>query len=51
MAGDFNGDFNGNKKADIAGFYDYGNAQTRAHVWLSTGNGLAYQTDNGWWRT
>ena len=31
------GDFDGDGKCDIAGFYDYGNANTGALVWKSTG--------------
>ncbi len=32
------GDFNGDKKDDVCAFYDYGNGQTRAFVWRSTGS-------------
>ncbi|MDR0883636.1 MAG: Ig-like domain-containing protein [Oscillospiraceae bacterium] len=31
------GDFNGDGKDDIAAMFDYGNAETKIHVWLSTG--------------
>lgn len=43
------GDFNGDGKDDIAAFYDYGNVETRVHVWLSTGKSFTYQGENGWW--
>ena len=32
------GDFNGDGKADIAAFYDYGKGETRAFVWKSQGS-------------
>lgn len=38
------GDFNGDKAADIAGYYDSGNATTEIHVWLTTG-GVATSSD------
>lgn len=34
---------------DIAAFYDYGNSETRIHVWLSTGSSFWYQSSFGWW--
>jgi hypothetical protein len=42
------GDFNGDGKDDIAGLYDYGQAETRIHVWLSAGNSFVYTGDKGW---
>jgi hypothetical protein len=32
------GDFNGDGLSDLAAMYDFGNAQSRIHVWLSKGN-------------
>lgn len=46
VSGDFDRD---DKKDDIAAFYDYGDGQTRIHVWLSNGSSLAYQGAAGWW--
>ncbi|MFA5135413.1 MAG: FG-GAP-like repeat-containing protein [Patescibacteria group bacterium] len=43
------GDFNGDGKSDIAAVYDYGGAQTRIHMFLSTGSSFAYQGPSGWW--
>ncbi|MCR3758752.1 FG-GAP repeat protein [Clostridium felsineum] len=43
------GDFNGDKKTDIAAFYDYGNSETRLHVFTSTGDSFTYTGANGWW--
>ena len=37
------GDFNGDKKDDIAAFYDYGNGECRVFVWESTGDGFRLQ--------
>ncbi len=49
------GDFDGNQpsgiKDDVAVFFDYGSGKARIHVFLSTGSGLAYQGDGGWWAT
>ena len=48
------GDFDGDGKADIAAFYDYGGDYTRIHVWLakniSSNRYFEYQGDNGWWQ-
>lgn len=44
------GDFNGDKSDDIAAFYDYGNDETRIHVWLSDGQkAFKYESSRGWW--
>ncbi|AEI32620.1 integrin-like repeat-containing cell wall-associated hydrolase [Clostridium acetobutylicum DSM 1731] len=43
------GDFNGDKKADIAAMYDYGNTASRIHVFTSTGSSFSYTNSNGWW--
>ncbi len=44
------GDFNGDGYDDIAGFYDYGNNETRIHVWLSNGSDkFKYEGSRGWW--
>lgn len=44
------GDFDGDGFDDIAGFYDYGNDETRIHIWLSNGlDGFRYQYSKGWW--
>ncbi|URZ08029.1 NlpC/P60 family protein [Clostridium felsineum] len=45
------GDFNGDGKADIATFYDYGNSETRIHVFTSTGSSFSYTDCNGWWNS
>ena len=37
------GDFNGDKKDDIAAFYDYGKGECRVFVWESTSNGFKLQ--------
>ncbi len=42
------GDFNGDGKDDIAGFYDYGSNTGAIHVFLSTGSYFAYQGNDGW---
>ncbi|MGA4722207.1 peptidoglycan DD-metalloendopeptidase family protein [Fictibacillus nanhaiensis] len=44
-------DFNNDGKDDLAAFYDYGNGQTKLHVWTSTGSSFTYQGENGWWNT
>ena len=46
VSGDFDRD---GKKDDIAAFYDYGEGETRIHVWLSDGSSLSYQGAAGWW--
>ncbi len=43
------GDFNGNGLSDIALVYDYGNSETRIHVFTSTGSGFNYSGNEGWW--
>ena len=43
------GDFNGDGKDDIAAFYDYGNSETRIHVFLSDGSKFVYPSGYGWW--
>lgn len=45
------GDFNGDGASDIAAVYDYGNSETRIHVWLSTTSALNYRGSSGWWRS
>lgn len=46
VSGDFDRD---GYKDDIAAFYDYGNGETRIHVWKSTGSSFVYQYSTGWW--
>ncbi len=48
VSGDFDGDGNWD---DIAAFYDYGNGETRIHVWLWTGSTFSYQYSTGWWNS
>lgn len=43
------GDFNGDQVADVAALYDYGNGETRIHIWLSTRTRFEYQGSTGWW--
>ncbi len=44
------GDYNSDGNDDIATFYDYGNNETRIHVWLSDGaSAFKYQGSRGWW--
>jgi len=43
------GDFNSDGLDDIAAFYDYGNSETRIHIWLSNGSKFNYQGSRGWW--
>ena len=51
IAGVVSGDFNSDGNDDIAAFYDYGNNETRIHVWLSNGeNAFKYEGSRGWWR-
>jgi hypothetical protein len=45
------GDFNGDGRAEVASFYDYGSGAARLHVWLSTGTGFSYTGGQGWWAT
>ena len=47
VVGDFDND---GKQDDIAGFYDYGNSETRIHVWKSNNNIFEYMNGtSGWW--
>ena len=46
VSGDFDHD---GKVDDIAAFYDYGNGETRIHVWLSDQTSFHYQSSYGWW--
>ncbi|WBX78126.1 T9SS type A sorting domain-containing protein [Tenacibaculum ovolyticum] len=46
VSGDFDRD---GSVDDIAAFYDYGNGETRIHVWLSGGTNFTYQSSVGWW--
>lgn len=48
VSGDFDRDGVWN---DIAAFYDYGNGQTRIHVWRGNGSSFSYAGGNGWWST
>ncbi|WP_431167249.1 T9SS type A sorting domain-containing protein [Tenacibaculum halocynthiae] len=48
VSGDFDGDGDWD---DIAAFYDYGNGETRIHVWLLTGSSFSYQYSTGWWNS
>ncbi len=43
------GDFNGDGYDDLATLYDYGNNQSRIHVWLGFNGGVNYQGSAGWW--
>lgn len=45
------GDFNGDGKTDLCSIYDYGNGETRFHLFQSTGSSFAYQGSSGWWQT
>lgn len=47
VSGDFDHD---GHVDDVAAFYDYGNGETRIHVWLSTGSNFWYQSSVGWWK-
>jgi len=46
VSGDFDHD---GKVDDIAAFYDYGNGETRIHIWLSDQTSFHYQSSYGWW--
>ena len=46
VSGDFDRD---GSVDDIAAFYDYGNGETRIHVWLSGSSNFNYQSSVGWW--
>lgn len=46
VSGDFDND---NKLDDIAAFYDYGNNETRIHVWRGDVNSFTYMGANGFW--
>jgi len=49
-AGVVSGNFNSDGHEDIAAFYDYGNNETRIHVWLSNGeSAFKYEGSRGWW--
>jgi hypothetical protein len=54
VSGDFDGDGN---KNEIAVFYDYGNNETRIHVWRIDSNwlnqltGATYSGSSGWWQS
>ncbi|NKB25115.1 MAG: hypothetical protein GKR87_12210 [Kiritimatiellae bacterium] len=48
VAGDFDQD---GFKDDIAVFYDYGNSQTRTHVFRSNGSSFSYSGSKGWWNS
>ncbi len=48
VSGDFDGD---HEWDDIAAFYDYGDGETRIHVWLGTGSSFSYQSSWGWWNS
>ncbi len=39
------GDFNGDGKDDVCGFYDYGKGETRAFVWQSGGDSFSLKWD------
>ncbi|MGE5474893.1 MAG: FG-GAP-like repeat-containing protein, partial [Ignavibacteriales bacterium] len=45
------GDFNGDGKKDLAGFYYYGNGVTSIRVWTSNGTEFNYSGDDGWWKS
>lgn len=55
VSGNFNSRFINITNEDIAAYYDFGNGDTRIHVWLSNGNSMIYSgTQNqdpsgGWW--
>jgi surface antigen len=38
------GDFTGDRRADVAAFYNYGNGQTKLFLFTSTGNGFTWPT-------
>ncbi|MGD1848893.1 MAG: T9SS type A sorting domain-containing protein [Salibacteraceae bacterium] len=45
----FSGDFNGDGRDDVGGFYDNGNGESRLHVFLSNGtHGFTHQGQLGW---
>ena len=46
VSGDFDRD---GVEDDIAVLYDYGNTETRIHVWKSTGGAFDYSGSTGWW--
>ena len=45
------GDYNNDGRSDVALLYDYGNGETRIHVFLSNGSTFEYQSPNGWWKS
>ncbi|MCB9335176.1 MAG: T9SS type A sorting domain-containing protein [Flavobacteriales bacterium] len=48
VSGDFDNDF---KHDDIAVFYDYGNGETRIHMFLGQNSWFYYPSNYGWWNT
>ena len=46
VTGDFDSDL---KHDDIAVFYDYGNNETRIHMFLGQNSWFYYPSSNGWW--
>ncbi len=44
-----NGDYNRDRKGDVAFMYDYGNEAARIHLFLSTGSRFNYQGSSGCW--
>lgn len=48
VSGDFDNDGSWD---DIAAFYDYGNGETRIHLFRSNGSTMVYSGSTGWWNT
>ena len=48
VSGDFDND---GRQDDIAAFYDYGNNETRIHVWRGSGSSLQYHSALGYWNS
>ncbi len=44
------GDFDGDGRTDLAALYDYGDCESRVHVFLSTGDDFRYSGPEAWWR-
>jgi hypothetical protein len=44
------GDFNRDGTADLAALYDYGECQTRGHVFISEQASFSYGGPGGWWQ-